>query len=311
MSGDRKAMVARIWVARVGLALLVNFALMGEEVWTSKGRLVSQLLNGQVHRRVMLPKVPSAIDISTSGDMLIIDGDCRSGRQEILLRKRSGSVLRFPNLGRMLPDGVAQDYAEAALSRSGELGALVVRPCEASRRSEASEMAGLVVLLDLKALKAKPVTASVDAEAVPIGVAMRPLFSPSGRYLMVSYETGFTVFDVTNGQSVFSTDEVAELKETWSTGVGWITDGCIALKAGKDYSAADLEPPRLLDWNGPRVRPMVRIAESEVLGLVTASFPYAIRQTDVDWRVVSLVTGKRVITIGKWVPEQDGFCSVQ
>ncbi len=51
-------------------------------------------------------------------------------------------------------------------------------------------------------------------------------------------------------------------------------------------------------------------------------FPYAIRQTDIDWSVVSLVTGKRVMTIarkqadavivqGEWLPEQDGFCSVQ
>lgn len=267
-------------------------------VWTVKGRIVERYGSGQ---RIVLQDRPSSVAVTSDGTLLYVTGSCSNAKkQRLRVRRRSGTTVPYTALPRFLRAEEGESLEDVTLSASGRLGALVARPCGWSRATEASEMGGVLVLLDLDQMTAVPVKASVSERGLPVGVAMAPQFSPDERFLLVSYETGFDVVSVASGQSVLSAREVPGLESGWSTALGWISSRAFAYKSGRDYRDADRNVPNSFDIGSRAVKSipdLLRLESPSLLGLTSIAYPKAIRRRDSVLEVVSLVSGKVELSI--------------
>lgn len=185
---------------------------------------------GTVLRTVRLPFEPEWVSGASDGSILYSAGKCSPPASLTFAsidRPGKGTRVLAPPLRGA--GEIRMEVWTPVFSPDGRTIAAVDAPCPSV--GDASENGGFVVTVSSTNGAAKVLFASHDADGVPIGVAMSPMWSADGQRILVSYETGFRIYEAEFGRAVYRDDNLA-LVRGWSTAIGWIGGNCIVPREG-------------------------------------------------------------------------------
>jgi hypothetical protein len=106
-----------------------------------------------------------------------------------------------------------------------------------------------------------------------------PHWSPDGRHILLNYEDGTELEDLTNNTAVNLSPLIGDVG--WSHALGWLGSQCVVYIAGKDYMEAQSEPARFLNLKTQRsgsLSSLLKSTSQRVTGLVAVSRSIQIRK---------------------------------
>lgn len=270
--------------------LILRSSLDASEAWGLTGRSLRRL--DQDAPSLTLPWRATDFALSRARSLLLLRGNCLDGTQELWRRTPQGRLDRIRLPQGTLPKWGRSTISDLTISHSGLLGAFVVRPCHRLPEiHEAGDEVGIVFLVNLLNLKSRVVADSVDDSGYPRGTAMVQAFSPDERYIMVNYEGGFEIYDVSTGRGVVSDIALPEVSNRQLWAAGWLTNKCLVLQSLDNNAKGLRSPSHLFFW---KEEPS-KLTDSRLpLNLHTLEFPLILSPGKLDWEMVSLVDSSLV-----------------
>lgn len=241
--------------------------------------------------------VSNSFAVGPDETLLYASGSCRGPHHlpAIHIKNRAGKSKVFQYAPARLFPEFGTDYQFFSISSRSRYAAFVVTSCPDMGTLSASRgELGYVSIVDLKSGQIKAAKDSLDAGGVPIGRALHTSFSPDEKMLLVNYETGFLIFDVTTGKKLFSMDELGIEKQPWTNALGWLSNGCLAYTAGANESTARKQPAKVIHWKTGVVDELAILfpqMDKFSTNIEMIRFPFAVQVLDQAVRVVSLESG--------------------
>ena len=189
------------------------------------------------------------------------------------------------------------DLRYFTISSRNQFAAFTVSPCPDLDLQSASRYElrpAYVAIVDLKRMTARALGGSLDDGNAPLGAAMETAFSPDEKYLLVNYETGFMVYEVTSGRAFPFFDGGRNKETTISTAIGWLSSQCVVFSEAKDWLSLAHEPPLVLNWRTGRT---IRLTDlypkipDVAKGIDMLRYPLAIQILGRQLRIISLEAG--------------------
>jgi len=272
---------------------ILDSFLYASEAWGLAG-LSLRRLDGRAPS-LALPWRANDFALSRTRSMLLLRGSCLNETQELWRRTTQGRMDRIRLPQERLPRWGRSTISNLTISQSGLLGAFVVRPCHLPQGiHEAADEVGIVFVVDLLNLKVQTVVDSVDDSGYPRGVAMVQGFSPDERFLLVNYEGGFTIFEISTGRGMVGDDALPEVSNGQLRAAGWLTNKCLVIQSVRNGANDFRTPSYLFFW---REKPSQLTDSLLPLNLHTLAFPLALFPGNRDWEVVSLLDGSLISRI--------------
>lgn len=188
------------------------------------------------------------------------------GGQLYLLSIQRGAMERL-TVGNYFVKGEVYDDPE--FSPDGQQVAFAVH---GSSHGDLIEASGPLATINLRNHKVA-VVQSTEAS----GFVNDPHWSPDGRRILVNFETGAAIVDLTGAKprSLFR-------GSNWTHAFGWIGNNCVVYIEGTDQKDAMSRPFKVFVLSSSTTVEAAKIfsaAPQSLAGLITSSFPYWIRQT--------------------------------
>lgn len=274
-------------MAYLGLLIGMTCAANGQRAqiaYTEHGALYLATDSGHVVKTIRAKLPIGEFAISPSSDLVVFrptGGDY--GGPLYLLEVKSGRLDRLTKNCSKSEGCAGHVYADPDFSPGA--GKVVFAVHDAAH-GDLVEASGPLAVIDLASHRIHTLKSTTNIDGQGPAFANNPQWSPDGKQILLSFETGAAITDA-EGEKLWNiSDQLGT--EGWSNAVGWLGPGCVVYIAGKDVQDARRSPARVLQL-GKRTSSdmsgLIGVSKEAVTNLVAVSPQVRVRR-DGDQLVV-------------------------
>lgn len=206
-----------------------------EVVYTQGGAIYVANLDGRILYKTVTPWDVEAIAASLKQPDIVFQrsiGNSEGGPLYRLHRRtgRTARLTRGPYWA-MLGSAGEEVYGEPDISPQGDAIVFSVRRPGPGPHRDLSELAGPLAVMNLATGKTQLLSKTLDFDGVGPAYANRPVWSPDGATILVSFEEGFAILS-RDGRSL-EPIRLGQWEGSWTTALGWAGNRCVFVGVGE------------------------------------------------------------------------------
>ncbi len=203
-----------------------------------------------------------------------------------LLTVATGKVERLTHgyyLDGLPEPGNPEVYADPDLSPDGRR---MVFAIHGQANGDVVEASGPLAMLDLSTRRVRILKATMNVDVGGVAFANNPHWSPDGNRILVNFENGAAVTEVT-GTTLKNLDGmIPEGEGDLRFALGWVGRGCVLYMVGNTWDKARQGPKRVLNLRTRKTEAADRVIPPQMQGGLVVFSPGMVVRTDGNQHVV-------------------------
>jgi WD40 repeat protein len=243
--------------------------------------------SGLVTRTTTLQEPAYDFALSNDGKLLVTAASFSVyGGPLALFRVQSGQWSRLtsgPVYFTRLERGEKEVYADPRFSPDGSRIAFAIHLNSSGDDNDVIDASGPIAVMDLSNRRVRVLKSTTNIDGNGPCFANTPLWSPDGKRLLFSCETGGAVTDA--GGTTLRQLEMGTDAKSWTAALGWVGNSCVLYVQGVDGSKFDTYEARLLNLRtheSQDATTALKVAHEAFAGLMEATEKATIRRTNSD-----------------------------